>query len=1194
MENPKDELSRALQQMQDNLKKISEEHSERIWLQSGENILNENLRGDKKLDELSKVIVEFFVSYTKSQIGSFYVLEEETLHLHYAYGIKGKAAASFELGEGLIGQAAIEQSLKVLQKIPEKYFKIETSLGKENPDTIAILPIVLNNKTIAVIELAKFSDFSAIQLKLFEEVKESIAVSISTALNQKSLKEAMDKLQFQKGETEKTALELAKQVDCLNNAAIVSIADANGDIIYVNDRFCDISKYPREELMGKNHSILKSGSQPDGLFVGMWKTISLGRVWHGEILNKAKDGSFYWVDTTISPFKGIDGKIEKYVAIRFDITNSKNQKVEIEKTALELNQQVDCLNNAAIVSMADANGDIIYVNDKFCEISKYSREELMGENHRILKSGKQSDGLFAGMWKTISSGKVWHGEILNKAKDGSFYWVDTTITPFKEINGKIKKYVAIRFDITDTKKQSEDLALQAEKLQAQQEELRQVNEALEEQTQNLKHQQEELQKINEELEEQTHALEAKNNEVEAAKYDIEQKTKQLEVSSKYKSEFLANMSHELRTPLNSLLILSKDFTENNTKNLSPDQIESAEIIYKSGSDLLVLINEVLDLSKIEAGKMTINIESISLQKLTDDLLYNFKHYTEKKGLKLTADLEKNLQESIKTDAHRLDQILKNLLSNAIKFTEKGSINIKISKYDANRIIIAVTDTGIGIPADKQMAIFEAFQQADGGTSRKYGGTGLGLSISRELAGLLGAEIKLESSPDKGSTFSLIMPLESKDDHKIVSPTTLMEPVLFSSDSESANKYLNYPAVDDDRIIITADDQVVLIIEDDLNFASILLKQANKKSFKGLSAATGEDGLVLAEKYKPVAIILDLDLPGISGHQVLVQLKENPSLRHIPVHIISAKERSFEAIKEGAIEYLMKPIAKKDIDDAFNRIENFVSRKIKNLLIVEDDENSRKVMRKIIGEGDVACFEAGSAKDAIVMFEKNNIDCIVLDIGLPDMSGFDLIHQLGQMKNYQMPPIIVYTGRKLSRAENDELQKYTESIIIKGIKSEERLLDETALFLHRTISDLPESKQRIITDLYNKGAIFHTKKILLVDDDMRNVFALSKVLRERGMDVIKAENGKTALEKLHTEPDIDLVLMDIMMPEMDGHEAMKRIRAENQFIKLPIIAFTAKAMKDDKQKCMDAGANDYIAKPVDVERLLSLIRVWLSN
>ncbi|HJY11484.1 MAG TPA: PAS domain-containing protein, partial [Flavobacterium sp.] len=498
MENPKDELSRALQQMQDNLKKISEEHSERIWLQSGENILNENLRGDKKLDELSKVIVEFFVSYTKSQIGSFYVLEEETLHLHYAYGIKGKAAASFELGEGLIGQAAIEQSLKVLQKIPEKYFKIETSLGKENPDTIAILPIVLNNKTIAVIELAKFSDFSAIQLKLFEEVKESIAVSISTALNQKSLKEAMDKLQFQKGETEKTALELAKQVDCLNNAAIVSIADANGDIIYVNDRFCDISKYPREELMGKNHSILKSGSQPDGLFVGMWKTISLGRVWHGEILNKAKDGSFYWVDTTISPFKGIDGKIEKYVAIRFDITNSKNQKVEIEKTALELNQQVDCLNNAAIVSMADANGDIIYVNDKFCEISKYSREELMGENHRILKSGKQSDGLFAGMWKTISSGKVWHGEILNKAKDGSFYWVDTTITPFKEINGKIKKYVAIRFDITDTKKQSEDLALQAEKLQAQQEELRQVNEALEEQTQNLKHQQEELQKINEE------------------------------------------------------------------------------------------------------------------------------------------------------------------------------------------------------------------------------------------------------------------------------------------------------------------------------------------------------------------------------------------------------------------------------------------------------------------------------------------------------------------------------------------------------------------------------------------------------------------------------------------------------------------------------------------------------------------------
>jgi CheY-like chemotaxis protein/nitrogen-specific signal transduction histidine kinase len=688
-------------------------------------------------------------------------------------------------------------------------------------------------------------------------------------------------------------------------------------------------------------------------------------------------------------------------------------------------------------------------------------------------------------------------------------------------------------------------------------------------------------------------LEEKNKEVEASKNDIEKKTKQLEISSKYKSEFLANMSHELRTPLNSLLILSKDLSENRKKNLDAVQVESAEIIYKSGHDLLVLINEVLDLSKIEAGKMNVNIEKVSLKNFSHNLLRDFKHQAEQKGLTILCELASDLPDFIHTDSQRLNQILKNLLSNAIKFTENGSVTIRIEPYTETTLNISVTDTGIGISEDKQSAIFEAFQQAEGGTSRKYGGTGLGLSISRELAKLLEGEIKVGSNLNQGSTFSLIIPLaiyppqESEQEIPV-------QPISAPRRSENDVKYLNYPTIQDDRELIKTDDKIVLIIEDDRNFAAILLKQANKKGFKCLSASSGEDGLLLAIKYKPQAIILDMGLPGINGKQVLHELKVNPSVRHIPVHIISANDRSLEPIREGAVEYLMKPIAKEELEQAFNRIENFVDRKIKKLLIIEDSENSRKAIKILIGTGDVECYEAATGKEAIALFENNHIDCIILDIGLPDMTGFELIHTLSEMKGHNLPPIIVYTGKELTKEENNLLHKYSDSIIIKGIKSEERLLDETALFLHRTISSLPKSKQMMIHNLHDKEAIFHSKKILLVDDDMRNIFALSKILQERGMEVIKSEDGKNALKMVEEHSDIDLVLMDIMMPEMDGYEAMKRIRSQIKFRNLPIIALTAKAMKDDKQKCIDAGANDYITKPIDVERLLSLMRVWLSK
>jgi signal transduction histidine kinase/CheY-like chemotaxis protein len=655
--------------------------------------------------------------------------------------------------------------------------------------------------------------------------------------------------------------------------------------------------------------------------------------------------------------------------------------------------------------------------------------------------------------------------------------------------------------------------IQTEELQAQQEELRQMNEELEEQAQNLRQQQEELQMTNEELEQQAQSLELKNTEVELAKTDIENKTKQLEISSKYKSEFLANMSHELRTPLNSLLILSKDLADNKKKNLDEIQVECAEIIYKSGHDLLILINEVLDLSKIEAGKMALNIDSINLHSFTKDILLNFKYVAAEKGLELNVRLDEKLPESIQSDVQRLNQILKNLLSNAFKFTEKGGVTLSIETNTATSIKISVSDTGIGIPENKLSAVFEAFQQADGGTSRKYGGTGLGLSISRELAKLLGGEITLSSKEGQGSIFSLIIPTILIDQQEF-ELETVTDKIIAHDISES--EFQNYPSIPDDRNNIANTDKIVLVIEDDLKFAKILLKLTNDKGYKCLAATTGEDGLLLAKLYKPQAIILDMDLPGINGNTFVQRLKADSSIRHIPVHIISANERSIQPLMNGAVSYLMKPIEKVDLEKAFAKIESFVNRKIRNLLIVEDNENSRKAIKMLVCNDEVNCLDASSGKEALEIFKNLEIDCMILDLGLPDMTGFEFLKQVELIEGVSIPPVIIYTGRELTREENAELEKYSESIIIKGVKSEERLLDETALFLHKTSGNLPKAAP---VKVFDKELLFAGKKILLADDDVRNVYALKLVLNERGMEVLRAENGRVALQMLEEHPGI---------------------------------------------------------------------------
>ena len=769
---------------------------------------------------------------------------------------------------------------------------------------------------------------------------------------------------------------------------------------------------------------------------------------------------------------------------------------------------------------------------------------------------------------------------------------------------------------------------QSRQLLDQQEELKSVNEELEEHTQalrrseeHLKEQQEELQALNEELEEKNGALEQqktmvvqKNKDLEAVQKDIERKATELEITSRYKSEFLANMSHELRTPLNSLLLLSRSLRDNTAGHLASDEVEAAEIIYKNGKDLLNLINDILDLSKIEAGKMSVNLEQVKLAVLAEHVMMDFRHLAEQKGLRLQVEVSEGLPSTILTDPQRLEQIVRNLLSNAMKFTEQGAITVRIHRPDqaadpgrtkldpSQSVAFSVSDTGIGIPADKHREIFEAFQQVDGSTSRKYGGTGLGLSITRELAWLLGGEIALLSEPGLGSTFTVTLPIAgpaataggeaAARGAAAPAATPAGQPGQLPAEEAEPVSMPLVSGIPDDREEIAETDKAVLIVEDDPDFAKILYDLCRDKGFKALAAATGEEGLALAEKFLPTAVILDIRLPGMNGWTVLNSLKKNHSTRHIPVHVVSAHDGLHEALSLGAIGFLTKPVDREDLDTALSRIEAMVAKKVKDLLLVEDNADLRKGIKELVGDLGVNVTEVGGGQQALEALRDHRFDCMILDLGLEDMSGFELLKRLENEQETGIPPVIVYTGKELTKDEEKELRKHAESIIVKGARSEERLLDEVTLFLHHMVSSLPKSKQRMIINLHNRDAMLEGKKILTVDDDMRNLFAVSRILEEKGMQVLKAEDGAKALEVLESDPDVDLVLLDIMMPVMDGYQTLKKIREQNRFTRLPVIALTAKAMKEDREKCITAGASDYLSKPVDVDKLLSLMRVWL--
>ncbi len=804
----------------------------------------------------------------------------------------------------------------------------------------------------------------------------------------------------------------------------------------------------------------------------------------------------------------------------------------------------------------------------------------------------------------------------------------TTINSFEihllEFVKTIKEIISIALHVTLSRQQLKELLettqVQAEELEVQQEELRTTNAELEEQTHLLREnemklqaQQEELRVTNEELEERTHDLEMQRNEViknsnelEKAKLVVEQKAREVEIASKYKSVFLANMSHELRTPLNSLLILSKDLSDNREKNLTKNQIESAKIINNSGYELLNLINDILDLSKIEAGKMIVNPEYITLEDLLGDISNMFKHVAEKKGLFFNPQTNCDPLLSLYNDRQKINQILKNLISNALKFTSQGgvTVNFRLNAEDKQVLCMDVTDTGIGIPFDKREEIFEAFKQVDGSISRNFGGTGLGLSIAMELAKLLNGRISLTSELNTGSTFTICIPINYTETSSIQVPKNIQEnpisapkaPVIHESKSPKPEIKQEDEAIfiDDDRNNITSGDKMILIIEDDMVLAKSLLRQCQDSGFKCVVSGSGENGLYITEKYHPDAIILDIMLPGIDGYQVLEILKENPETRHIPVQMMSSLDPESSSFQKWAIGYLSKPLKEEDINAALEKISLHINKNVKDLLIIEDDENNGLLISKMLGGKDVNLSLTRSGKEALGMIKEKNYDCVVLDLGLIDMSGIELVKELNRTCKHRLPPIIVYTARDLTKDETKELQRYTKSIIIKGTKSDGRLLDETALFLHQVVDEMSESKKQIIKKLHNKEAVFENKTALVVDDDMRNVFALTKILEDRHINVIEAENGSVALDKLSENKKVDIILMDVMMPVMDGLTAIRKIRENQKYRDLPIIVLTAKAMKEDRIKAIEAGANDYLSKPLDTEKLLSLMRVWLYN
>lgn len=782
---------------------------------------------------------------------------------------------------------------------------------------------------------------------------------------------------------------------------------------------------------------------------------------------------------------------------------------------------------------------------------------------------------------------------------------------------QVKSNIAVALQTTKNRTRLKELLeqtqTQSEELKAQHNVLENINTELEEQTQKLqaseeelKVQQEELMQTNQELEERTLIVEERNQLIADRNTEIQKKARELELSTKYKSEFLANMSHELRTPLNSILLLSRLLTDNAYKNLLPEQVEYAQVIQSSGNGLLALIDEILDLSKIEAGKMEIEFSNVTIESIRDDLTSLFSPVAKDRNVNFSVKVDADVPAAIETDKLRLEQVLKNLISNALKFTFQGTVSLHVSVPSNNNSFIAfsVKDTGIGIAREKQQLIFEAFQQEDGSTRRKYGGTGLGLSISKELAKLLGGKISLISEPGKGSEFIFYVPKVKPADIAKEENTVLdnapsvpyaeeVKKQTIKPDLPEVTASSISPALPDDRDINTANDKTILIVEDDTNFAKALLDYTRKKGYKGIVAVRGDEGIELAKQYLPAGILLDIELPVKNGWEVMEELKNNPFTTHIPIHIMSSHSSHKESLQKGAIDFISKPMALDKLQEVFKKIEHVITRQGKKVLIVEENSKHAKALAYFLETFNIQAKISGDINNGIAALKCDDADCVIFDIGIPDSNAYKMLETVRKDTDLENLAIIIFTGKTLSKTEEQKIKQYANSIIIKTAFSYQRILDEVSLFLH--LMDKNKQHGGKPSKYKNTGAlseVLSNKTVLIADDDVRNIFSLTKALEQNNMKVLPAMDGEEALLMLRENTNVDIVLMDIMMPIMDGYEAMKKIRENYTFKDLPVIALTAKAMTGDREKCIEAGASDYISKPVDIDQLLSLLRVWL--
>ncbi|OUD12446.1 response regulator [Thioflexithrix psekupsensis] len=1120
VQSEQDQLAQSINQMLLQMQQVTEESQRSDWLKTGQTELNERMRGEQDPMQLMQNVLDFLATYLKAQVGAFYLGKSNrafSLICSYAYHHRNNDEHQFKLGEGLIGQAALEKKLIVFNQLDEKStdLTIQTGLGAAIPNAICVLPLVYEQEVLGVLTWGSRYAFMPSDIELLNRVVDNIAIGLKSSLSQLEMRALLEESQKLTEELQNQQSEIISQETRIR-AILNTVVDA---IITIDEK---------------------------------------GRI---ESFNKAAEKLFGYHSEEV------------------------------------INQPI---------------------------------EWLMPEPYRSEHGGYLQRYLATGQAHIIGNPR----ELMAQRKDGEKFPIDLAVSEM--YLGERRLFTGIIRNITERKHAEEELRVRQAQLQTQNEEMQAQNEELQAQQEELQSQQDELRKTNDVLESKTRELEQQKAEINRQNKILQQHRKEIEIKaeeltkvSQYKSEFLANVSHELRTPLNSLLILAGLLSENRSQNLSEKQVEQAKTIYSSGKDLLTLIDEILDLSKIESGRMELTPDDIPIDALFASLKRKFQPIAESRSLAFRQLYGENIPTSIYTDEQRLQQVLKNLLSNAFKFTASGEVCLEVELLNNPPQLAAgqwlafhVKDTGIGIPEDKQAVIFEAFKQLDGTISRRYGGTGLGLSISRQLAQLLGGELWLKSVLHQGSVFSLVLPLRIPNiyllsgEKNISAQVEKIEAVKTKSDSVIENTILNTvellesveieisesvkekprfapapvpflmfqspPAtIPDDRNILQKNDRVLLLIDDDHVFLKLLKELANERGFKCLLAEDGMTGLLLAEEYRPSAIILDVNIPRVNGWGVMESLKDAANTRHIPVYFVSGTDKPQLAHQLGAIGFLLKPATHQKLELALQTIEEFIARSTKSILLFSHYPERQNTLLNMLSIKAVQWFTSTRLEDCYATLNEHTIDCLIIDVEQQAQS--DLLSLLQETEQFVHLPIIIYTDKSLVSVKK---------LLVKSVSSMEQLLDQVMLFLHQAEVSLPIETQRILRSAHDREALLARKKVLIVDDDVRNTFALTTFLEEREMEVLVAENGRKGLSLLEENPDIAIVLMDIMMPEMDGYQATREIRSQLRFRDLPIIALTAKAMKGDRSKCIEAGASDYLTKPVDTDRLISLMRVWL--